>query len=168
MNHEHIYAFIADGAGEGIVSVEFGGISFPMVVLGQNPKLILMMSEGAKHTATLSGKTIRLYKFENPKELQAFRPESPGAPGASRAPTPVPTAAPVVKREPLGGNETIVEIGEKVVNEFLNDGTSSAAFEAGIGLHDDAGKLVQRFKVRFEITVEPVDDFKGILPATRH
>lgn len=74
MTHDHIYAFIADGAGEGIVSVEINGMQFPMVVLGQNPKLLLMMSEGAKHAAALSGKTIRLYRFNNPEELQAFQP----------------------------------------------------------------------------------------------
>lgn len=68
-----IYAFIADGE-DSFCSVQMGNQHFPMVCVGEGARTLPTMKATARQIAASTGKTIRLVKFTQAEEIEAFAP----------------------------------------------------------------------------------------------
>jgi hypothetical protein len=75
MTHTKIYAFIAEGEGQGIVASghpDVGIIS--LVTLGDSDAVMTMMRRRAKDIAEITGRRINLVEFTSPVIRETFEP----------------------------------------------------------------------------------------------
>jgi hypothetical protein len=75
MAHTKIYAFIAEGEGEGIVAFGHPDVGItPLVTLGESDAVMTMMRRRAKDIAEITGKKINLVEFTSPVVRETFEP----------------------------------------------------------------------------------------------
>lgn len=69
--------------------------------------------------------------------------------------------------EPLGGDETLSAVIDKVVQAYLDAGVNGAVFQCGVACENKEGDT-RNVAVTVVIKVEPVESFDELLPSSRH